>query len=704
MAKKKKDKLNVKRLAIVAAVGAVILGGLGGGYLYVKQRTGYERDVEAAKAAVQQNDWREAQRRYGRALQKKQNDPSLWTMYADATAQLVRDDEENYRNAYSAYRQALQIDPKYLPAARRVMQLFRDEVKAGAGGQSAQDADQSAAAVLAIAPNDPEASAVQAYAKLRRTIQPGVRPDPEELDAAIARLDDLNAAAGKDADPDSVSLVLQAKLFRAAQVRANQPDRAAQQVAEAFKSADDRVAASPDRARPLVSAASVRLMAGTSDQLEPDKSKRAALVDAAMQLLDKAVPLAKDDPALLQSIYLTRASVEQQRGKVPAAIEALRAAIDAEPYEPGPRQELADLLTRTGKAEDALKLLEQPTPPSPATATPLEIIRRRSLEPQRLLALARIRVDTLPPAQPATPATQAARDQALKQVEADLAAALAHPAARRLQLADSPGVLRVQASVLLARNEVAKADELIARATSRLPSDDGDARSRFLRVQLMLMRVQTASRLNQTGVARKTLETLVAQLGDSNDQFPQGREALVQLMIQEGDLEAAGPLIDKLLQLDPNNPTYQRFDLARKSRDPQARSAAYAKMPEATPDDLKAKLQVAGALGNLDEVVRLSRAVLAADKANRQATMLGAQALLRQGKKQEATSSRPPSPPTPSSPTPPTSRSSCSPARPRSSGSSSATRSPRSPTRTPATCRCTTCCWPSRSRRGPPAT
>lgn len=217
-----------------------------------------------------------AQLEFRNVLQVDPKDAQAWFMLGK-----IAEQQEEWRNAYSAYSKAVELNPANLEARAKLGTLLL-------AGDDLEGAMEQAAAVLAAKPGDASALALRGFVRVRQG----------DLDAAIADAE----AALEQAPQDRESLAL------LVQIRLEQKD-----LPGAKQALDTALAAHPDDLRLMLA------MAGISEQMGDTAGTRSILerlIEREPRDLNHRTRLAR---------YLAA------RGETGAAVEVLRDAVAALP-------------------------------------------------------------------------------------------------------------------------------------------------------------------------------------------------------------------------------------------------------------------------------------------------------------------------------------------------------------------------------------
>ncbi|HMO24890.1 MAG TPA: tetratricopeptide repeat protein, partial [Tepidisphaeraceae bacterium] len=282
------------------------------------------------------------------------------------------------------------------------------------------------------------------------------------------------------------------------------------------------------------------------------------------------------------------------------------------------RRELGEMLAGQGKPDEALAIMRaQPSQTAPVPG--LEGVQLQTTLASLELSILRIRLDRM------QSIPEAERTAEVEQIEQALKGATEKYALRP----DAFNLLRLRGQIELERGQTAAALSTLNRAYGQAVAQNAPAEQRL---QLMMLLANANLRLNQTGQAKDLLEGITREVSE----FLPARELLASLHLMENNAPAAKPHVEFLLQRAPDDVRYQRLAMQLGMLDRAGLEARYAQMSEGTRDERMAKLRLAAAARKLDEIIRITRMMLAADKKDREATLLLASALFESEQRIEA--------------------------------------------------------------------
>jgi tetratricopeptide (TPR) repeat protein len=184
-------------------------------------------------------------------------------------------------------------------------------------------------------------------------------------------------------------------------------------------------------------------------------------------------------------------------------------------------------------------------------------------------------------------------------------------------------LLRVEAGLALARDDINGGIVKLDSALSRVPAEGGDVDTR---VEILQDLSQAYVKINQTGSARPLLQELV-QRRPAN---VQARVRYADVLITEQRYDEAKEQLDVLRRGLPDNVVVERMYVRLLGLRPAGLREQYARYPEETREQRVIKLTAAGGLGDTPEILRLSKLMLEADPGDVDAAVIHVQARARE--------------------------------------------------------------------------
>ena len=608
-----KKRVNTQLLTILVVGFIVICAGGAIAYALGFFRTSVPELIARAEAAEAEGEVVEAIAAYGQAARRDGSDAALYMKVHELAPQAAPDDETWYYMGQTALQNALEIDARHVPALRGRVESARLALGRIPIESMVREAIERGEALLAVEPDAADAKITVAKALVLRSLLTPEASTAEEQDRAAALLAEL--AAGDDpavtGDGEAAALLAALRAGQVAEQRTYDRELARRTFDEAVEATDAFAARFPEHAPTLRQLYVARrelqraaLALGDEAAAEAQfEQGRAAALDAA-DLADPADEAYAD-------ILVTAAQLlgGDRRDE---AISMLEAGVENRPSDYGLRRALALLSVDGNEPEKALALLREPAA-EPEAYVDVEAMTRQVQAMQELGLRAEALVK-LAGGQSAAE-REATVEQARKAIDA-YAAAMDRTRTREFD-ADStrsPDVARLRGQLLLAQNRPSEA--LQALETARQLFGDRARTSRERRTTLVSLFAANRA-LNQTAPARQALEELLA----INPGLHAIRFELAKLLIRENQPEAARRELEQALAEAPDNPQYQAAIVsldARLNRDGDApgtaaADAGYDELPEETQAQQVVKRAVAQSVGDLPEMLRLSRLLYEGD-------------------------------------------------------------------------------------------
>jgi tetratricopeptide (TPR) repeat protein len=604
---KKKRKLNKPFVIILCVVGGLLLSvpvalkvvpKMFPKVKWLVRGTPTKRAANA-KALYEQGKYAAAAEEYKQAmLLKGSPDAELYTVLGDCYLHLVLAQDDALRLTKAYWDQALSIDPSYLPALKRELDLFRDDAELNRTGKSAQQWEgvgDMAEKVLAVDPNDREAQILKHRAVVEASAA-GKEIPPQRIDEATEALAKLANAGPFDAD--ALYFSLQSRIFRGVQRRrAADRDGANEAFTIALKQIDDALAAHPDDNILHFRASQALLTLGLAER---DAGQRPKYEDRIMAELDKAAAMVKPEDPRFVEIRLHVAKQQELFGNFAKAVKDYREILAQHPTDISVRLELAQALSRDAATRnEAIELIENAPQPDPKENPGVKGLVQERTQLVAMFEVISTRLDVLPTLKDAPE-----REASLKKVEETYAKAVSRPG-----VSDSPLALTALGRIQMVKGQDIEAKQTLDKAYRMMPSTAistiADLEQRY---KLMYLLANACVRTEQTGEAKRYLTELIAV----NDKFIPARLMLAQILLREGNKAEAITQLDQLAKLAPDSQLVNKLlALALDPEKDKARIAElYAKLPENTPNDMAEKAQIAAAIGMQADGTRLFEAVL----------------------------------------------------------------------------------------------
>ena len=364
--KKKKQKPNTPFLAGIGCVVLIgIMGLVGRGYLYkaVPQlhwllRGSPTQHTDKGKALFDEGKFAEAAEEYKLAAALKGTpDVAVLTAAGECYSHLILTDTENARRAVTLWENALTVDPNYLPALQKLLELYEDnaEMLRGADASRAWEAvHDKAKRLVAIDPKNLRAQISLQRSVIMRSFA-GIETSPTDLDTALKALVEISQQ--KPFYADSILYAAQARMNQAAAlIKMNNRQDASTVLDDTLKMVEDALEAHPDDAALHYRAGFISLHWAHSTAARTG-SQNIAIGSAAE--LDKAVALIKPDQDDYVEIKLSVAKIIDSLGEHDTAQKMYRALLAERPQELQVRIALAETLDHSDVTREAIDLLEK---------------------------------------------------------------------------------------------------------------------------------------------------------------------------------------------------------------------------------------------------------------------------------------------------------------------------------------------------------
>ncbi|MFN4243290.1 MAG: tetratricopeptide repeat protein [Tepidisphaerales bacterium] len=523
-AKKAKKRLN-KRFAVtlLAVVGGLAIVG-GAAVMVLRPKDTPERLEMMSDAALAAGDLDGAYTAFRRAVAAEPTPERLVRLGDLARAASVVKPELRGQDIAN-YRAALEQDPRFVPALKKIVEFNHELVRARvATPQVFQEFRQMAERLVAVDPSDRQAAALIPMSHIQEWLRPELSVEPEVVESALTRLSELVEQDPSDAE--AVTVLVQGLIKRAAE-RGGRRDASTPLFSEAMAVLDKAVERQPENLKLLVQASNLYgFIAGN------DPALREAAVQRRRDAITKARSLAgPNDPQFVEVSILAAAEAQATRGR-DAADEIYRSALERLPQSQPLRLAYAEFLSRLPQTRaQAIELLQRPVELTEAERnSPFASLRLQQLKTLTDLNLQEYRIEE------ASATTDNARRQAL------LSAAQADLQRLGVELPDDYRVLALQGRLALLQNRNVDAITLLERARLAADRAGAEARAGTLDPSLLqarreiMIRLSDAYRLaGQSGKQRDLLREVVAELPG----YIPARAQLVELLLREGNREAA---------------------------------------------------------------------------------------------------------------------------------------------------------------------
>ncbi|HWE02525.1 MAG TPA: tetratricopeptide repeat protein [Tepidisphaeraceae bacterium] len=584
--------------SFVTSVGAVIFIGLGLVAFGPKLKARLLRPqtaIEVQKLRAQADDFvakrqlSDARDAINSAWLLDRTDKELCLRRGDILAMLTEQEgQEVMQQARISWQNALEIDPKYSDAARRLMDSYADQMEIAPTPQVCFRLREAAARCLQIDPNDARSTAYLHIATIQQWVQ-GTPKTELEITQAITVLEELLKKDPSAADV--MFYLIRGKAYRAAEdARSNRPEAAQKAIADCratLAAAVEKYSDSP--------AMNFRVFQGyvllTDADRDPDQVARDR-ADANAAIERARVGVKDSDPRYADFQYVA-ADWAHRNGRDEESEKILREFYTKRPHDQRARLALARRLGLTGdpaKRDEAIEILSQRVELTGETGVRATHIRE--MESQTLLDLTSFRISlypTLPPSQ---------RPEMMKKIDDGYARV------ETLAVADSIPVLRLKGLIYQLKRDFVEAVASLSRAKTLLEHSDPKNPIKWD----LMYQLATA---NREAGQNKAAEKLLAEIVDRFNAYLPAHEQLAELYLESNSLESARRQIDEIAELKPGLPDVLRFRVALAQRAGHREEAEklYGSLPEIQFSDKLAKAQVAANLGNSRDAIRLLSAM-----------------------------------------------------------------------------------------------
>ena len=599
-------RLNTRFLLIltVAIVGGMLALVVGERYLF---RGTAEKHLKMADLYAREGRFADAAEEYKAAIKLDRRNPETFMKLGETMHELTRIDPLMLGKDKQYWTMALELDPGYLPAMRRLLDAYLEDAQVWHSDARIYEAIRDICTRILIEdPTDARALANLHISWLQRWMA-GVETPPQQIDESMREL-----AAIQQKDPSDVEVpfvLARAKIFRATTLMAqDRDDEASAVLGEAEGVMQQAVESNPDNARAALRQGQV--LNEIANALAKDPARRRSYRALGAAAVNRGRELARpEDPAYLE-VNMAAAAILTQEQKSDAAEAIYRELLDRRPDDRMVRIALAQLMASDpAKRQDAINLLDQDVADD-QTLVGAHVQLRAERQTRTQIVLAGLRID-------AYAATKDEQEKKELQAKID-----EHLKAIYNRQGESPEYLRLKGRLYQAQNQFVDAIQTYNRAAAMLaqlgqPQNDD--------MMYHLARVYIA--VQQTGEARNILEDLVRK----HEAFIPARLMLCRVLLDEGNTEKLATHLRYLEQNAPNDPKVTALLLAASAQDDPNRSRdLLARLPESTREEKLAKARAAFEAGLMTETQRLAEDVLRQTPADEEAAQLAVQSLLRQ--------------------------------------------------------------------------
>lgn len=637
MAKKRVNKKFALALAGVLG-GLVILGGAAVVMLRPKDTPG--RLEAMSDAALAAGDWDGAYTAFRRSVALEAT-PERLVRLGDLArmASLVK--PELRGQDIASYRSALEMDPRYAPALRKIVEYFQELVRGRAATpQVFTELRQMAERLVAVDPSDRRAANIIPMSHIQEWLRPELSVEPEVVERAISQLKTLVDEDASDAE--AVTVLVQGLLKQGAE-RPGRRDPTVPVFGEAVEVLEKALAREPDNLPLQVQAANLLGFIAANDPAlrEAATTRRRAAIAQAQMLVTP------DKPLFIEVSVLAASDAQLTRGRA-AADEIYRKALEQAPNNQALRLAYADFLSRAPETRaKAIELLSQPVEATGTDTTSAFASAR--LEQLRQITARNLQEYRL---EQAAVTTDAAERQAL------ITAATADIGRLTVESPNDYRVLQLQGRLNVLQGRNVDAIQAFERARLAIERAMGETRGGSVDQTLVQERRETMIRLSDAyrlaGQSGKQRDLLREVIGELPGYIP-ARAQLVELLAREGNRDQAlseyrAAMAELQRQEAAARPEQQeQLVLFRRAMDAvgtrfvgtegvQTRSPLelLRQLPEGDRRQRLQKAQAAMQLRQFEEAARVAQVDFAADPKDIDAATLLVQALAQDGRNDQA--------------------------------------------------------------------
>ena len=568
-------RVNTRFLIILTAVvGVLAVAGV------VVQRVLVEEDprvyLQSAQQFAGEKRIPEAVAAYYRAVSLDSRNPDMWVSYGDFCYGLAWYERELLARANDAYGKALEIDPGYLPALRRLLNSLTEESRVFAPDPTRFSRMRELAdKIRNLDPSDTGAEASYHLATIRAWMA-GIETPRSDIDASIEGLKKL-----MERDPANAELplhVAMANLHRGQEAsRLNDQRTAAMHFAEAEKVMFGAATAQEQSAAMQFQAYRIAMALAIAQRDEKERAKYRQVIRG---YIEKAQALTKPEDADYSEIMVHAAEFAVRDGRRDEADKIFEDLLAKFPNDQALRLTYARHLAMSpARRAEAIRLLDQPPVGIEGLSGP-RAFKAKDLEGNTRAALADIRMDVYP-----TVRDEAERKEMLAKIEEGVDSIIR-------EFGETPPSLKLRGKLQLIKGQNVEAVQTLEKIGNR---------STDLELQFLLARAYVATQ--QSGAAKGLLSDILAK----QENHALSRLLLIELLLRENNLADARPHIEFLQKQLPDEPQVIRLQIAALDpvKDKEKIRQSYRKLPEDDRAAMLVKAQTALAIRDLDEATRL---------------------------------------------------------------------------------------------------
>jgi predicted Zn-dependent protease len=589
----------------------------------IEQGDALVKEAEAPEVSptLKREKYEAAVRNYAMASGADPKNTALYIKYGDTLNKMTPFDVKLYLPAArSMWEKALEFDPAYMPALRRLQDSYFNEAEFNPQAIYFTKIRDRAETIHKLDPKDLRAHALMYIAPLHRWLA-NIETPLSEIQPAIGEL--ITLIDENPTAPELAVMVRFAALAKAklgGEQKRNGDERAAagllEESRQIFTKAIDRNNQSGELYyRYYEQLANLR-------KIDPEHDVTLKYLEDMRKAVASAQKLVKPDDELFVKVAIAAFGLAKTNNDADQILTDLR---NARPYDQRVRLFSAQMLhARSGadkkKLDEAIALLELPM--VDAGWTGVDALQKEGLETKSLIELANCYIDryaSLP---------QDERPEAMKVIEATYEKAHAKAYERS-------DILKIRGRMELLRggqDATVKAIQTFEKAQRQYQSENNGTED----VDLMYYLARAYLATRQTGEAK----TQLLKIKELRPSFIPVRLLLAQVLISEGEVKAAREHVDFLEKQAPEDPEVLRLVLATldPAKDAMRVKSCYEKLPEETRAEKMTKAMIANLspVSNPDDGLRLYRQLIGTNPADFEALQGAKDILVARGKTDEA--------------------------------------------------------------------
>lgn len=613
--------------AVVAGIGAVSVGG----YFVLKPKESPARFEALAESSSQARDFVRAYAYYAKAI-KLTTSPTAeqFVKLADLAKYAGAQDPALQLKDREALQRGLEVDPKYAPAIKRLLDIEWELARIDPKPASFSRVRELAEKAVSADPTDKRAAALIPTSTVQGWLL-NVEADPTRLEADMQAMNQILDA--NPSDHETAFVLARAYMKKASEALKVGRQRESQQAYDAAGAIFDKALKADDQSVLL----RIRAILVYRDLGRFDRANAKKYDKRLTETIERARQLARPDQPGYVEINLEAAAYAAAKSEVgsrEAADKIYKELRDAQPRNQQVRLAYADFLQRDPLTRaQAVELLSLPVERGDAINTSLASEQTRQLEVRTRMSLQAIRLDML-----ATTLDAKEREPLMAVLATDVA-----KLQQEFPELAQPMVLRGRLEMLQSRHVEASrtfgiAKQLLERRPDRLTGEYYD----------LLMRLADAyAQSQQTGPAKDLLRQVLSE--PATRTFLPARFMLIQILAKDGDDEAVRREFNIAKQIhesgeslsgnkDKDAQMIRALQVAIDKMDnrPDLAAQNLASQPEATKAERMRKGQQAMQVQLYSEAIRLLELAYTEDEKDAVVAEMFVQALAADGKVDQA--------------------------------------------------------------------